>query len=210
MILLFLLSGSGQLIAQDVSLGIKAGVNLSEWVGHDTYNSRLNRGFHVGPSILIEVNDRIGVEAALLYSQKGTVWGRVVDVEFEDDAYYSDANHRYRFSYLEMPVLVHFNIFSKFYFYLGPQFSYLLSTSSVLEDYVRYDKEREFHFERKEEDLPGYNKFDLAIAGGVGYSFANGFNINAGYDFGLYSVKEEEREGKIHNRVIKLSLGYYF
>lgn len=206
--LLFLLSG--QLVGQDVSLGIKAGVNLSEWVGQDTYSSSLNTGFHVGPSVLIKASDRISVEPALLYSQKGTVWGRIIDVEFEEEAFYSDATYDYRFSYLEMPVLVRFNIFSNFDLYLGPQFSYLIKTTSFTEDFVRYDREREYHQERKEEDLKGYNKFDLGIAGGVGYLFGNGLNINAGYDFGLYSIKEEGGDGKIHNRVIKLSVGYYF
>ena len=55
----------------------------------------------------------------------------------------------------------------------------------------------------------GNEGVDVAIAGGVGYTFDNGFNIKAGYDYGLGKLDKNDNF-KAYNRVVKLSLGFSF
>jgi hypothetical protein len=54
-----------------------------------------------------------------------------------------------------------------------------------------------------------FNRMDVAISGGIGYAFENGFNIKAGYDHGLAKLDKNDNF-KAYNRAVKLSLGFSF
>jgi hypothetical protein len=54
-----------------------------------------------------------------------------------------------------------------------------------------------------------FNKADLGITGGVGYTFPNGFSINAGYDHGL-SRLDKNSNFKSYNRTFKAGIGFRF
>lgn len=49
----------------------------------------------------------------------------------------------------------------------------------------------------------------MAVTGGLGYRFASGFNISAGYDYGLNSI-DKNGSFDTFNRVVKASVGYTF
>lgn len=195
---------------QQVKIGAKAGLNFSEWNTDDPYKSDIVTGFHFGPTVRLKASDIITIESALLLSQKGTRWNRIIDWEDENGSLFADTKWKYKFLYLEIPVLVRFQVFPGLEFYLGPQFSYLIKTSSIMNDYWIYDNEREYSQEIEEKGLKGYNTFDIALSGGIGYLFNNGVNVNVGYDYGFYTLNDEGTEGKYYNRVIKISFGYYF
>lgn len=161
------------------------------------------------PNCEIKASNMITIEPSLLLSQKGTRGNRIVDYRDDSVSYFSDTKWEYKFIYLDIPVLVRFKIFSGLEFYLGPQFSYLVKTSSTSRSNMIYN-EKEHLQENEEKGLKGYNIFDLSVSGGVGYSFENGINVNVGYDYGLYTLQDEGPEGKYYNRVMKISLGYYF
>lgn len=199
-----------ELLAQDVSLGIKAGVNLSEWRGKIPESTRLLTGFHFGPTISLRASDNIFIVPSLLLSQKGNMSHRIFDEVHGTESLFSDLKKEYKFTYLDLPVYVKFKVVSGLSIYAGPQFSYLLKATSKSEEFFRIN-EGEEHFQELEiDDLKGYNKFDLAVVVGLDYLFSNGINLNAGYDFGLSQLKEVAYDSKVHNRVIKLSVGYYF
>ncbi len=210
LILLFLIAcHHSHLLAQDVSLGFKAGVNLSEWRGKSPESTRLLTGFHFGPTISLRASDNISIVPSLLLSQKGNMTHRIFDEVHGTESLFSDLKEEYKFTYLDLPVYLKFEVVPGLSIYTGPQFSYLLKAKSKSEERFRIN-EGEEHFRELEIDLKGYNKFDLAVVVGVDYLFRNGINLSAGYDFGLYELEDVEYYGKFHNRVIKLSLGYYF
>ena len=64
-------------------------------------------------------------------------------------------------------------------------------------------------FSRNLDITNNFNKTDIALAGGAGYQFDNGFNINAGYDYGLSKV-DKNSNFKAYNRVVKVSVGFSF
>lgn len=210
LIIFIIVSLYSQVLAQDVSLGIKAGVNLSERVGQDIDNSGFLVGFHLGPTVSLKASDNIFIIPSLLISQKGNMTHRVIDEVHGSESWYSDSKQQFRFTYLELPVYAKFKIAPGLGVFVGPQFSYLLNARSKSERYFRINDGEE-HFQDLEDDiLKGYNKFDLAVVVGIDYLFSNGINVSAGYDFGLYELEDVAYYGKSYNRVLKFSLGYFF
>lgn len=195
--------------AQQVKVGVRAGLNFSEWDTDNQYKSDFVTGFHIGPTVRLKASNLITIEPSLLLSQKGTRGNRILDYTDDSVSFYSDNKWAYKFFYLDIPVLVRFKVFSGLELYLGPQFSHLMQTSSISRSNVIYN-EKEHVQESEERGLKGYNNFDLSLSGGVGYLFNNGVNVNMGFDYGLYTLTDEGTEGSSYNRVLKVSLGYYF
>lgn len=51
---------------------------------------------------------------------------------------------------------------------------------------------------------------DVGLNGLVGYQFASGFNIGAGYGLGLSNLSPKDNSGKVNNRVLSFSVGFAF
>src|SRR5690606_21540706 len=111
-------------------------------------------------------------------------------------------------TYLDIPVLLKFNVFSGFSFFAGPQFSYLLNRVEDYKNNAVFDGEREYTEKGTNKDLVGYKRFDLALVGGIGYSFSSGISLAGSYDYGLKTVSANDLN--IFNRAIKISVGYNF
>lgn len=197
-----------RLFSQQVSLNLKAGINISELKGSNEYSSGLTKGFHVGPGLSIKASKRFTIEPSILLAQKGTYWDKTFFAEDAGKSVYYNTHQRYRLTYLDMPVMLKMEVLSGFNIFAGPQFSYLLQSVYIYENSFSFNGERASPQNGKEKSLTGYKRFDFALTGGIGYNFNNRININAGYDLGLYSIQEEGES--IVNRVIKVSLGYTF
>ncbi len=100
-----------------------------------------------------------------------------------------------------MPVLAKAS-FSGLQVFAGPQISYLADAKlrttagalgfNILDETI--DAKSQF------------NQWDVALTGGVGYQFANGFNIRATYDHGLMKV-DNGQNLDTYNRAFKLGIG---
>lgn len=123
-IVLFLLSQTLMLHAQDFSFGFKAGLNFSSLngpsevdnAGTELEDYKLTTGFVVGGRFNIKLTDLFGLRTELTYGQKGT------EYNFEGDSYwvfptedgtnvYSSGNRRTVLkvtnSYLELPIMAY-------------------------------------------------------------------------------------------------------
>lgn len=95
--------------AQDVDLGVKAGVNFSDLTKTGELGTRT--GFVAGFFVGAKVGDRVGVQAELLYSQQG---GEFDLGKFEVD-------------YVNVPLLLKLYVSDNFNFQLGPQFGVVVN-----------------------------------------------------------------------------------
>jgi hypothetical protein len=200
-----------------IKFGVRAGLNMAEWQGEsvnsvqelmDLTNGSMSRemreGFHAGGYLSIPIAPGFEIEPGLLYSQKGT---RVVGKIKSEKSEFFNANLTItnKAEYLDMPILAKVYIGDGFHIFGGPQVSYLLSNKVQAEAGA-------FGFKafNKEWDIKdGFREVDFAVTGGLGYKFANGFNVSAGYDYGLNSVDAKDRFDTF-NRVVKASVGYSF
>ncbi|GAB3203194.1 hypothetical protein ABID22_000989 [Pontibacter aydingkolensis] len=200
-----------------VRFGVKAGVNLAEWQG-ETINSaqnlidmtdgsvsrKMREGFHVGGYVSIPLGTGFEIEPGLQYSQKGTrLIGKIPIEEVE----FLNANLTLtnKAEYLDMPILAKVYIGEGFHIYGGPQVSYLISNKVQAEAGALGFKALNREWDMKD----GFREIDLALTGGLGYRFASGFNVSAGYDYGVNTV-DSRGSFETYNRVIKASVGFTF
>jgi hypothetical protein len=184
----------GTLYAQNVSFGVKAGVDFANWGGKDVKDSNLdiNPGFHIGGFVESPLTRSLELESGLYLATKGFRGEEVfegIDLDVRSTSYY-----------LDLPVLVKYSFPAGFNLFAGPQFSYLLNNKWTWE----FDGEKE-----SEWDKEGANNFDLGLVAGTGYKFQNGLRINANYDLGLSKLGKDD-SSKVYNRVVKVSVGYIF
>lgn len=188
------ITGVGTLYAQNLSFGVKAGMDFANWGGKDASDSNLdmNPGFHIGGFVESPLTRSLELESGLYLATKGA--------RGEDSIEGIDLKVRSTSYYLDLPVLVKYSFPAGLNLFAGPQFSYLLDSKWTWE----FDGEKE-----SEWDTEGANRFDLGLVAGTGYKFKNGFRLNANYDLGLSKLGKDDNS-KVYNRVIKVSAGYVF
>jgi hypothetical protein len=200
-----------------VALGIKAGVvnstmsgdaisnlnNLLDFAdGHITTSSRT--GFFAGVNGQIPLGATVILEPGLYYSQKGYVMNgdlNLKGMEFLG----ANAKATLQSQYLDIPVLLKANLGSGLQIFAGPQFSYLaqadLKTTAGVFGVNLLD--------RTMDATDQFNRWDAAVTGGLGYTFKNGINLSAAYDYGLTKM-DKNKNVNAYSRGIKVGLGINF
>ncbi|MFC4874319.1 outer membrane beta-barrel protein [Negadavirga shengliensis] len=182
---MFLFAGTvtQELKAQHIGFGVRAGTQLSNIPQLDV-NTLV--GYHFGGYYQYQIKDKWMVEPAIMYSQKG----------IKDKLNYTTHYHTDRFKYLDVPVLLKYNVTGDFDLIAGPQASLFLFRSSG------YGSERE----TSKEAVKGY---DLAGVLGLGYhGLPFGLNLQATAEFGVIDTNYTDQSGK--NQLFRFSVGKSF
>lgn len=167
----------------NVSLGLKAGASLTNFIGADAKNYYDNRfGFHGGIFANIGFSRRFAFQPELLYSQKGV--------------YYSDfSNQSLRLHYIDVPLALHINMGGLF-IEAGPQVSFLVKA--------------EYKSGTMTADAQEYTSpVDIGCLFGLGYQFKNGLGIGLRYnnDFTCVDKATSVRsQSRIYNNAFQLYL----
>jgi len=171
--------------AQGVSGGIKAGLNLA----NQTYSSN---GYTTSPSFLPALHggvyltamftNHLGLQPELLYSGQGA----------------KSSNDKIKMAYINVPVLVRYNVNSLLSFHAGPQIGFLASAkekiSSTSTD-VKSD----------------YKSTDISIAAGVGIDLPMKLNFSFRFVKGLSDISniaDNTYNVKAKNYALQFSVGY--
>lgn len=169
--------------------------------GMITTNDRT--GFFAGGYASIPVSSLLSVEPAVYYSQKGYELRGDLNVKGMD---FLGANAKAKLNsqYIDVPVLLKADM-NGFQVFAGPQISYLVkadlrTTAGVL----GFDL-----LNRTIDASDQFNRWDAAITGGIGYKFANGFNVTASYDHGLSKVDANQNMNS-YNKAFKVGVGLSF
>jgi hypothetical protein len=194
--------------------GIRAGVNAATWGGDavesftdmldatGVMKTEMNPSFHAGAYLQVPINSAVSIEPGIYYSGKGM---RVTQTFATNSIIRPQATVTNNAHYIEMPVLMRFHLGPGFQIYAGPQLSYLVENRVNVEAGVLG-----LTYEQDWKTDPGLRKADFGVTGGIGYEFARGLNLQAGYEWGLSSLDEGKSNFDAYNRVIKVSLGYTF
>jgi len=207
-------SGSSALTPK---IGIRAGLNVSDWSG-DAVNSvmdvadfangavtkEMKPGFHVGMYATLPISPGFAIEPGISYSEKGTKL--VGTMPFEAlDFLNARVTATSRMAYIDVPVLAKAYLTPGFYLYAGPQASFLVSNNARVEASALGFSAYKQDFDIKDQ----FRTVDFGVVGGLGYQFDGGFGLSAGYDYGLSSLDKNNRFDA-QNRVIKASINYSF
>ena len=189
--------------AQDVKVGIKGSLNLSNWIG-DTrgLNLRPMFGVIVGALAQIKLSDKFDIQPEVLYSNQVTKMKNAGTNVF---GVYDTGDIKWNLSYVNVPVLFKYSPDEKSFIEAGPQVGFLTSakTSTKLTQYspiVKQDVKEAFEF------------IDFGFVIGVGYNINQHLMADLRYNIGLSNIAKTESgdDTKIRNSVLALSLAYKF
>lgn len=181
-----LLTGSLLIKAQKahVELGLKGGLNVATLSSpaYNSIDSRISANF--GGLAHIHLSKEIAIQPELLFSGQGAKQTK------EGKEFKTNLN------YLQIPVLLQYLIGTGFRLETGPQFGFLLSANSKV-DNVTTDVNY------------AYKTMDVAWVFGAGYLTPSGFGIDARYNLGLSNINDISAT-KINNRVFSIGIFYQF
>jgi hypothetical protein len=175
---------------QGIIGGAKAGMNLanqkytSDGFALDT---KVRPGVHLGVYALYMINEQFGVQPELLFAMQGSKW------DFGGD------DEKFKFNYLQLPILLRYNITEAISIHLGPQFGFLLSAEVEEEDGDTEDIK---------DNIKG---LDFAAATGAEYEMPNGLGFGARYVLGLSNIADPEDPDdnvELKNRTFQLYVKY--
>ena len=200
-----------------ITYGVQAGVSIANWKGdalqslnnvvdlsNGIITTKSKTGFTVGGYVNIPVSNKISFEPGLQYSQKGyTMQGnlKIDALKFLG----ANASAKVEANYIDVPLVLKAEVAKGLSIYAGPQLSYLVKNNLHLNAGVLGIS----LYNNKIDITDNFNRVDMGIAGGIGYKFDNGFNIKAGYDYGL-SKLDKNNTFKAYNRVAKITVGFSF
>lgn len=181
-------------------LGFKAGFNVSNVIksGESDFRSKFKPGLAAGVFVDIPVLEALSFAPEVVFSQKGyqstgTILG-------------GDYNYKVTTNFIDVPVLAKFWVSDGFNLTVGPQVSFLLSTTESFKS-----GSREFRT-TVEETNKGLKKSLFGGVVGLGYEIGGKLGINARYalDFQKNNADGSAEVPEYKNQVIQLGLTYQF
>lgn len=179
-----------------VSFGVKAGPQLTNFVGDDADESEMKLGFNVGGYANIRFSEQLAFQPELLFSMQGD--------KNEETIFGEDIKTTNTLSYINVPLMMKWYAYDGLNFEFGPQVGFNVGAKSKVEG-------PDGSIEGDWEDNA---TVDFGVNIGAGYEMTNGLNFGLRYGRGLTSVSDaEDANGdkfKVYNSVISLGIGYTF
>lgn len=192
-------------VKAQTQLGIKAGVNYVNNVivnspDDSNQDNQYRLGYHAGVFGRIMLTNKLFLRPELLFSNKGYKSDGQPDAQPSGEA-------RLHLNYINLPLLVGYEIVDNLTFSLGPELGYLVSAKS------------KFATETIDVKNAWDNDFDFGLSTGVNYSISEKLAIEIRYTHGLSSVIDNvmitdengeptDHNMKFQNRAFQLSVSY--
>lgn len=180
--------------AQQVSLGLKAGVNFSSFTGDDSDMLNLSgrTGFLIGVTGEIMFTENLGVQPEVLYSSQGAK----SDFHLDIPDFGTLSVDEFKVDYISIPILFKYYPIERLSLEIGPQMAFKVNSEvegsmGNLSDTADFDDETE--------------SFEFGGAVGLGYELPIGLFLQARYVAGFTDVYKDI---SVKNSVFQLALGY--
>jgi hypothetical protein len=178
--------------AQGLDVGIKGGLNVaSQNISTSFFKPDISAkaGFHGGVFVTYMFSEKLGIQPEFLYSMQGST------TDFDGEEYED------KLGYLNIPLLVRFNILDMLSVHAGPQFGFLLSAKET--------------FEGITEDIKSdFKSSDFGIAVGAEADLIMNLGVGARYVFGMTDIVSGEDSSwsgyEIKNAVFQLYVKFKF
>jgi len=184
--------------AQDIRLGVKAGLNLPNIIkgdGDNNFSTKVNPGFNAGVTLDIPLTSGIAFTPELLFASKGYKANTILG-EFTQTTYFVD-----------VPILASIKVAgSGLNLVVGPQVSFLTSTKNKFENGFG-TVESEYN-----EDSDQFRKSLLGGVIGLRYDINDKFDIHGRYalDFQKNNENGRRQTPEYKNQVFSVGVGVKF
>jgi hypothetical protein len=170
---------------EGIKLGIKGGINLSNFNG-DLEDNATRYGLHIGMVSEIILSDKFSFQPELLYSAQG----------YKNET--PDAFSKDKFDYINLPLMIKYYAADKFSIEAGPQVGFLINSKRRGND--------------GNTDIDDQNAVDFGINAGIGYELKNGIFFQGRYNLGITNVNgaPDADAFKYTNSVFQISVGVLF
>lgn len=185
-----------------VNFGAKGGMNVANLTG-DIDDNKAKIGFYVGPYANVKIVEKLSFQPELLFSTQGTK----VERNFPMLGGVADLEHKLNLTYLNIPLMLQYELTKGFKVEFGPQVGFLLSAKNKWEE--SYNGALGSLSDSGKQDIKDDTKtIDFGLNVGANYELENGINFSARYNFGL--TKINDGDGKVKNGVFSFGVGYTF
>lgn len=183
-ILTLLLAGATFIVeAQQLSFGVKGGLNLAKLTDLD--RSKTRTSVFAGGFVNIAFDKSLSIQPELLYSGQGAKHDDILNIHSTT-----------KLGYINIPVMVQYRLVPEFYLEAGPQLGFLAG-AKVKSGKVTVDVKDD------------YKSVDVGLGFGLGYQFPIGVGIGARYMFGLSNVSDVDNIDH-KNSVAQIGVFYTF
>ena len=177
-----------------ISLGVRAGLNLSTLTGDNTDGFKTGVGFNAGVNVEIPVFQSLSIQTGLYLTNKVA--------KMEEGDYKMTQNKMY----LQIPVQAsyryNFSDNMQWQVNAGPYIAYGIAGKTKDEEMGESIEYNSFS------DEGGLKKLDLGLALGTGVTFSNIF-VGVNYELGLTKINDQG-SGSIKNSNLSINVGYNF
>lgn len=157
-------------------IGLKGGVNFTNLYTDDADKEKMLFGFNAGLFAKLPITSFIAIQPELYFITKGA------EVTYNNPFVQGAA--RFRYNYLELPILVVVNVNENFNLQAGPYAAFMLSG-----DVKNQSSTSLFDFE-KNINTDDYNRFEFGLCAGAGIDIG-AIGLGARYSYGINKVGKE-------------------
>lgn len=181
------------------SFGASGGINFSNLLQANGGTQNVITGFHFMGFGEYRFNDKFSIQPGVSYSRQGAETDEIYVSEF-------DATTKFKMTldYVNVPILLKYNIVKGFGVEAGPQIGFL--TSAKAKDIVVNGEKSDIDIDIKER----FKSVDISLDFGVFYDFQGGFLVGGRYNYGLNDIAEDNPDEPVTNSVFQLYLGFKY
>lgn len=183
-ILIIALSGIAN--AQRLSIGGKAGANLTKITGK-AFKEEYNLGYQLGLFAEIDLSKKWGIQPEVLWNQLNTNPASGTDAVFNN---WQNNTTSIKLNYITIPVLLRYNIGPLITLNLGPQFGILQNKNTNL-----WNNSKE-----------AFKNGDLALVGGAQINLKT-LRLYGRYNIGLNNINDVGNEDKWKSQQLQFGIG---
>jgi hypothetical protein len=180
------------------AFSIIGGINVANVIkgnGPYAYGTDTKIGLNVGVGLDLPIVYPLSFAPEVLYSQKGYT------------SVTSYGQYRQRNDYIDVPLLAKFHIVPGFNIVIGPQISFLLSTTNTFDNGYSQTTQQNYN-----NSSNGYNKTMIDGVAGVSFDIAHNVELRARYtiDFDQINDNGDAYVPNYRNQVWQFGLGFKF
>jgi hypothetical protein len=175
---------TGSIFAQQASIGLKAGLNVSNLSNSSGYDMGSKLGFNGGLLAHIHLNPTLALQPEVVYSGQGAKYT------------VNGTEHTLNLNYINIPVQLQYMFNNGFRLQTGPQVGFLASVKDKVGDgETGYFTSQDF------------KTVDFSWSAGLGYLSASGLGVDGRYNFGISNINNVGTN-VLKNNVFQIGLFY--